>query len=106
MLTSIREVYSLEEIRDYVNETLCEHHHLQIDAFEMTERVLRRGGKPCGVFFCLHGPRSVKFTAIWETDRNCILFYGPSGERFQKTQLAQAPTMEPLESRTLARAAA
>lgn len=106
MLTSIREVYSLEELRDYVNETLCEHHHLQIDAFEMTQRVLRRGGKPCGVFFCLHGPRSVKFTAIWETDRNCILFYGPSGERFQKTQLAQAPTMEPLESRTLARAAA
>ena len=106
MLTSIREVYSLEELRDYVNETLCEHHHLQIDAFEMTERVLRRAGKPCGVFFCLHGPRSVKFTAIWETDRNCILFYGPSGERFQKTQLAHAPTMEPLESRTLARAAA
>ena len=106
MLTSIREVYSLDELRDYVNETLCEHHHLQIDAFEMTERVLRRGGRPCGVFFCLHGPRSVRFTAIWETDRNCILFYGPTGERFLKTQLAEAPSLEPFESRTLARVAA
>ena len=106
MLRSIREVYSLEELRDYVNETLCDQHQLQIDAFELTERVLRRAGKPCGVFFCLHGPRSVKFTAIWETDRNCILFYGPTGERFLKTQLAEAPSLEPFESRTLARAAA
>ena len=106
MLTSIRDFYCLEELRDYVNETLCEHHQLQIDAFEMTERVLRRAGKPCGVFFCLHGPRGVQFTAIWETDRNCILFYGPTGERFQKTQLAQAPNLEPFETRALARAAA
>jgi hypothetical protein len=106
MLTSIREVYSLEELRDYVNETLCEYHQLQIDAFEMTERILRRAGKPCGVFFCLHGPRTIKFTAIWETDRNCILFYGPTGERFQKTQLVEAPSLEPFDTRTLARAAA
>ena len=106
MLTSIREFCCLEELRDYVNETLCEHHQLQIDAFEMTERTLRRAGKPCGVFFCLHGPRRVQFTAIWETDRNCILFYGPTGERFLKTQLVEAPNLEPLETRTLARAAA
>ena len=106
MLTSIREAYSLEELRDYVNETLCEYHQLQIDAFEMTERILRRAGKPCGVFFCLHGPRTIKFTAIWETDRNCILFYGPTGERFQKTQLLETPGLDPLETRPLERVAA
>ena len=106
MLTRVREIYSLEELREYVNETLCEHYELQIDAFEMTERILRRAGKPCGIFFCLHGPRAVKFTAIWETDRNCILFYGPTGERFQKTQLAEAPELELLDTRVLERAAA
>jgi hypothetical protein len=29
----------------------------------------------------------VKLTAIWETERNTILFYGSSGERTLKTQL-------------------
>ena len=60
----------------------------------MTERVLLRGGKPCGMYFCLHGPRATKFTAIWETERNQVLFYGSRGERFLKTQLLEAPTLE------------
>jgi hypothetical protein len=56
--------------------------------------MLLRGGKPCGIYFCLNGPRAVRFSAIWETDRNQILFYGPRGERFLKTQLSEAPAME------------
>jgi hypothetical protein len=42
----------------------------------------------------LHGPRATRFSAIWETDRNQILFYGCAGERFQKTQLLEAPELE------------
>ena len=61
--------------------------------FNITERILVRGRRPCGIFFCLHGPRSVKLTAIWETDRNTILFYSSSGERVVKTQLVQAPVL-------------
>lgn len=94
MLTRYHQIHSLDDLRGYVNETLCEHYQLQMDAFEMTERVLRRGGRPCGVYFCLHGPRAAKFTAIWETERNQILFYGSSGERFQRTQLLEAPSLE------------
>ena len=60
----------------------------------MTERILMRAGKPCGVYFCLHGPRATKFTAIWETERNQVLFYDASGERFQKTQLLEGPRLE------------
>jgi hypothetical protein len=60
----------------------------------MTERVLLRGDKPCGIQFCLHGPRATKFTAIWETDRNQVLFYGSRGERFLKTQLHDVPRWE------------
>lgn len=87
MLTRCQEIRTLHDLREYVNDTLCEHYQLQIDAFRLTERVLRRGNKPCGIYFCLHGPRAVRFTAIWETDRNQILFYGSTGERILKTQL-------------------
>ena len=50
----------------------------------MTERILLRGGKPCGIYFRLHGPRATQFSAIWETDRNQILFYGSGGERIER----------------------
>lgn len=94
MLTSERQIQSLDDLRRYVNETLCEFDNLEVGAFRMTERMLLRSGKPCGLYFCLHGPRAVKFSAIWETQRNMVLFYGSSGERFQKTQLVAAPAME------------
>jgi len=81
----------LNGLREYVYETICRHEQLELGAFQMTERILLRGGRPCGVHFCLHGPRSVKVTAIWETIRNTILFYGSTGERFHKTQLTEAP---------------
>jgi hypothetical protein len=94
MLTRFQQIDSLDELREYVNETLCHHNQLQTDAFRMTERVLRRHDRPCGIYFCLHGPRAVKFTAIWETDRNQVLFYDASGERFQKTQLLSRLVLE------------
>ena len=87
MLTQFHEIGDLDELREYVNETLCDHYQLQMDAFRLTQHTLRRGNKPCGIYFCLHGPRAVKFTAIWESDRNQVLFYGSTGERFLRTQL-------------------
>ena len=94
-MSTSRRIRTLDELRRYVCEILCNHYQLKIGAFQMTERILVRAGKPCGIFFCLHGPRAVKFTAIWETDRNQILFYGSAGERFQRIQLLEAPDLEP-----------
>jgi hypothetical protein len=94
MLTSFQQIDAVHDLREYVNSTLCEHYQLQLGAFQMTERVLLRGGKPCGIFFCLHGPRLTRFSAIWETDGNQILFYGSRGERFQKTKLTEAPNID------------
>lgn len=94
MLTSSSELQTLDDLRDYVVETLSQHDQLERDAFQLSERILIRGGRPCGVYFCLHGPRAVRFSAIWETDRNTILFYGSTGERFQKTVLRDAPKLE------------
>jgi hypothetical protein len=96
MLTGFPQVQSLNDLREYVNEILCQHNQLEIDAFPMTERILVRAGRPCGILFCLHGPRAVKFSAIWETQRNTVLFYGATGERFHKVQLVAAPKLDPI----------
>jgi hypothetical protein len=86
---------NLKDLRTYVHTTICNQNELQVGAFQITERILVRGRKACGIFFCLHGPRSVKLTAIWETDRNTILFYSSSGERVGKTQLVLAKALAP-----------
>jgi len=84
---------SLEQLSTWVYESLCEQNDLAVGAFEMTERRLSRGHRPCGVYFCVHGPRSVKLVAIWETDTNSILFYASSGERRMKLRLATSPRL-------------
>ena len=84
----------LEELRRFVQETICNQNELEVNYFEITERTLIRRGQPCGLFFCLHGPRSTKFTAIWETERNTILFYGSAGQRQFKAQVSSAPRLQ------------
>ena len=94
MFTRFRQIDNLNDLREYINATLSDYYQLQSGAFKMTEQLLIRAGKPCGIYFCLNGPRAVRFSAIWETDRNQVLFYGPEGERFLKTQLLEAPLLE------------
>ena len=89
------QIDNLTDLRHYVLNTICQQNELQVGAFDITERILVRGRRPCGIFFCLNGPRSVRLTAIWETDRNTVLFYSSSGERICKTQLLQAPALRP-----------
>lgn len=86
-------IQSLCELREYINHTICNYEELEINAFHMTERILLRRGQPCGIFFCIHGPRQVKFTAIWETETNTILFYSSTGERYLRTQLRNRPAL-------------
>ncbi len=94
MMADNHQIKNLTDLRNFINETICENEQLEPGAFPMTERVLLRSGIPCGIYFCIHGPRSVKFTAIWETDRNSILFYGSDGQRTTRTQLAQSPCLQ------------
>jgi len=84
---------TLEDLRDYVNDTLCQIDQLEYGAFPLTERLLLRGGAPCGVYFCLHGPRSMKLVAIWDAALNLVLFYGANGQRLQRTQLSAGPPL-------------
>ncbi len=83
----LAEVQDLASLRKFVTQTLCSRYELKENAFPMTEQVLRRGDAPCGIHFCLHGPRAVRFSAIWESDQNRLFFYGERGERIKKTQI-------------------
>jgi hypothetical protein len=49
----------------------------------MTEAVLRRRGKPCGVLFCVFGPRRVRLTAVWDFTHNLVRYYDSAGHRLQ-----------------------
>ena len=93
MVCSRLNITDLDSLRLFINTTLCHHDQLELNAFPLTEQTLVRGGKPCGMFFCLHGPRSVRITAIWETEHNVVLFYDSSGERFSTIRLLDAPEL-------------
>lgn len=77
----------LETLRQQVRRRLAELGHLEEDAFPMTERIVVRSGKPCGIYFCLHGPRSVKLTAVLDMQQKNVLFYGSDGVRAEKMEL-------------------
>ncbi len=68
-------------VREFVREELCEKNHLEKDAFQMAERVLTRNGAPCGFYFCIYGPRSVRLTAVWDLRKGSIFFYDSLGRR-------------------------
>jgi hypothetical protein len=93
MLESSTSLQDLDQLRRYVAETLSRLETLKSDQFRLTQEVLYRGGKPCGVHFCLHGPRAMRLSAIWETDHNSILFYGSCGRRLHRTRLVEAPLL-------------
>ena len=93
MMASALEINTLQDLRNYVYRNICEHNELEPGIFQMTDRLLTRSGTTCGVFFCLYGPRSVRLTAIWESDGNNVLFYDSAGERTSILRLPQAPQL-------------
>ena len=92
MQESSLQIRTLVDLRSYVQQQLCDQNELEVGAFQFTEQVLEKQGNPCGIYFCLYGPRSVKLIAIWETNSNSILFYGSTGQRVHRIRLAAAPS--------------
>ncbi|MBX3422331.1 MAG: hypothetical protein KF752_12330 [Pirellulaceae bacterium] len=66
---------------EFVRDELCHRNYLEKDAFGMSQRVLTRKGNPCGYYFCIHGPRSVRLTAVWDFQKAAIFFYDSLGRR-------------------------
>ncbi|TWU40730.1 hypothetical protein [Novipirellula artificiosorum] len=71
-----------------VEQRLCELGHLEPKEFPMTQREVVRGGKLCGIYFCLHGPRSVKLTAICDFTKHSVIYYGSDGIRRENAAIS------------------
>jgi hypothetical protein len=82
---------SLEKLCRHVLETLCLHDHLDPNQTPLHQTIILRRGKPCGIFFELHGPRLLKTYAVWAGEEDRILFYDSRGERFAESRLSDAP---------------
>ncbi len=89
MILSGDSIHTLDELRAFVHQTLCERENILADQFGLSETSLIRSGRDCGLHFCLRGPRNVRLEAIWVADHNTIYFYDARGMRFLKIQLVE-----------------
>lgn len=94
MTDGISELFSLEELRGFVERKICDEAQFLPGAFEFNEQVLKRHSRPCGLHFSLSGPRAVLYSAIWDAACNTILFYGCKGERFERIELAECSQLQ------------
>jgi len=87
MLVCLPVSVDLQSLRRIVLQKLCDIGMLEPDQFPMTERSVKKADRVCGVYYCLHGPRSVKFTAIADFDRASLIVYHSDGTRCWEEQL-------------------
>jgi hypothetical protein len=83
---------TLEQLRQYVRDTLCQHDQLDTEQTPLHVSVITRSGRPCGLFFQVQGPRMVKTYAVWAGEEGRILFYDSQGLRFAQTRTSEGPS--------------
>lgn len=88
MMVCLPTTFDLKSLRDLVEQKLCQLGMLEPAQFPLTERNVVKADRLCGVYYCLHGPRSVKFTAIADFDRQSLILYGSDGSRTMIEKLA------------------
>ena len=91
MTTAFLSVPTHENLRHHVLEILCRRDQLDPAVTPFFQGLITRGGRPCGLFFQVQGPRHVRTYALWAGDENRILFYDSNGQRFAETRLSDAP---------------
>lgn len=82
---------TIDDLRQYVRETLCAHDRLDPAQIQFYQSVIVRSGKPCGLFFQVQGPRLLKTHSVWAGEESRILFYDSTGVRFAETRLSEGP---------------
>jgi hypothetical protein len=87
MPTTPQRPADVELTRRHVIEVLCQRENLEPYQFPLSERPLQQAGRPCGMLFCLHGPRQSRPTAVWDGSRNTVMFYDATGRRFAQSHL-------------------
>lgn len=87
MMDNLDAIRSLDDLRTFIHQVLCDRENILRDQFGLSETKLVRSGRVCGVQFSLKGPRSIRLGAIWAADHNMIYCYDARGARFLKIQL-------------------
>jgi hypothetical protein len=82
---------TLDQLRRYIHSTLCERDRLDPGQTPLFHAVIKRSGRPCGLFFQVQGPRLLKTYALWAGEEDRILFYDSTGARFAETRLSEGP---------------
>jgi hypothetical protein len=95
MSTNFAALPTLDKLRQHVLRMLCEPDQLDLKQTPLHEAVITRGGRPCGLFFQVQGPRLLKVYAVWAGEEDRILYYDSTGLRFGETRLSEGP--DPLE---------
>jgi hypothetical protein len=96
-MESALSIPTLERLCDHVRHVLCERDRLDPTQTPMHRTLIRRGGKACGLFFQVQGPRRVRTFAVWAGEENRILFYDSAGARFAESRLSEAPDPRALD---------
>ncbi len=89
MIGLFAQTIDFDSLRETIEQRLCELGTLEPKQFPMTQREIVRAGKLCGLYFCVHGPRSVKLTAIADLQNGTLIFYGSDGVRRESSPLAK-----------------
>ena len=82
-------ITSLETLRQFIHTTLCDKEQLLEEQSLLVDVPLVKRGEFCGMQFTLHGPRRVKLSAVWASDRNIIYLYDTKGERYKKVMITR-----------------
>ena len=90
-MDEIASLPSFDDLSRHVRAKLCLHDQLDPEQTPLTQSVVMRSGRPCGLFFQVQGPRRVKSYAVWAGEEGRILFYDSQGKRFGQTRLAEGP---------------
>src|SRR4051794_6086259 len=98
MDTPVVTLPTLDDLRNFVRQTLCERDRLDPDQSRLRQGLVRRRGRPCGLFFQVQGPRLLRTYAVWAGDESRVLFYDSTGERFAEASLSESPDPADLAS--------
>lgn len=90
-MNAVASLPTLDELRGHVLKILCSHDHLDPAQTPLHQAVITRGGRPCGLFFQVQGPRLLKTYAVWAGEEDRILFYDSTGLRFGEVRLSEGP---------------
>ena len=93
MVEQLISLPTFEALRHYVHEMLCAHDQLAPAQTPLTQAVVQRSGRPCGLFFQVTGPRLLRNYAVWSLADRRIIFYDSTGARFAVARLQQSPDL-------------